>query len=321
MAASDGSLLTLAWRVVPRLPGFATRAVFDGIALAVHALRLGAVTQLEKNIARVRPDLSRKQLRKTSRAGMRSYLRYYGEVFALRAMTPQQIKARVRTINVQAPTRHFEAEQAVVAALGHAGNWDLAGAWAGQNLARVLTVAEILEPAELFEEFLAFRSDLGMDVIGLSKDGSVFRTLLRKAKSHPYLVPLLADRDLSRTSIEVDVGGHTMRVAAGPAALAVALKAPLMQIFIRHERLSGARRRAAGSPWGIVIEFTEIALPPRTPEDDRVRVLTQAWTEVLMDRVARYPDQWHMLQKVFSADLDTERLARSHAEAEQAGDS
>lgn len=306
-------LFTLAWRVLPHLPHVCTRALFDVVGRVAHTVRLPVVGQLETNLARLRPDLDRRSLRRTSRAGMRSYMRYFGEVFTLRAVPAERISARVRTVNDQVAREHFEAGQSVVAALGHTGNWDLAGAWCGTHLARVLTVAEVLEPPELFAEFLAFRADLGMDVIGLTKDRSVLRTLIRRSGDHTYLVPLLADRDLSRSSVEVQAAGHMMHVAPGPAALALAIKAPLVQIFIRHERLRGAARRAAGSPWGIVVEFTPIEVPEHLPASERVAAMTQAWVDVLIDRVQAHPDQWHMLAKVFTADLDARRLARGHA--------
>lgn len=302
-------LFALAWRGVPRLPGPLARGMFDAVALIAHTLRIAGVRQLETNIARLRPDLDRRALRRISRAGMRTYMRYYCELFQLPALRPDQVDARVRTVGAEA-VREQLAHGSVIAALGHSGNWDLAGAWAGRHLARVLTVAEVLEPRELFNEFLDFRASLGMEVIGLERGSSVFRQLIGKAHSRTYLVPLLADRDLSRTSVQVDAGGHPMRIAAGPAALALAIGAPLVQIFIRHERLRGARRRRAGSPWGIVLEFIGVDLPASTPSEERVQALSQAWMNVFVDQVRRYPDHWHMLQKVFVEDLDHERLAR-----------
>ena len=244
---------------------------------------------------------------------MRAYLRYYAEAFTLTGVPEHRLRHRVRLVNAAGARRHLTAGRSVVGALGHTGNWDLAGAWCGRYLARVLTVAEVLEPPELFAQFQQFRAELGMDVLGLSKDGAVLPTLARKAREQTYLVPLLADRDLSRSSIVVDVGAHQMRVAAGPAVLSEDLRAPLVQVFLRHERLRGRARRLAGSPWGVVAEFTDIEIPEDTPDDERVQALTQRWVDVLMGQVRRYPDQWHMLSKVFTSDLDQARLARSHA--------
>ena len=56
---------------------------------------------------------------------------------------------------------HTDNDQAIVLALGHTGNWDLAGAWCTREIAPVTTVAERLEPEELFQEFVAFRESIG----------------------------------------------------------------------------------------------------------------------------------------------------------------
>lgn len=304
--------LMFAWRVLPRLPEWLVRGGFDVVARAVHLLRPAAVRQLELNLGRVRPDLDRRALRTVSREGMRAYLRYYAEALTLSAVPEHQLRHRVRTVNAEPARAHLRAGRSVVAALGHTGNWDLAGAWCGRHLAPVLTVAEVLEPPELFEQFQRFRAALGMEVIGLTRDGTALPTLARRAGERAYLVPLLADRDLSRSSVEVDVGAHRMRVAAGPAVLAEQLRAPLVQVFLRHERLRGRARRLAGSPWGVVARFAPVQIPPDTPAEERVAALTQRWVDVLMEQVRRYPEQWHMLSKVFTEDLDAERLARSH---------
>ncbi|HLS24910.1 MAG TPA: phosphatidylinositol mannoside acyltransferase [Beutenbergiaceae bacterium] len=310
---NTAGIIMFAWRALPRIPEWLVRGCFDVIAQVVHLLRPAAVRQLERNLARVRPDLGRRALRRVSRRGMRAYLRYYAEAFTLTAVPEHQLRHRVRLVNDSRARRHLAAGRSVVAALGHTGNWDLAGAWCGRHLARVLTVAEVLEPPELFAQFQEFRAELGMDVLGLSKDGAVLPTLARKAREQTYLVPLLADRDLSRSSIVVDVGRHQMRVAAGPAVLSEDLRVPLVHVFLRHERLRGRARKLAGSPWGVVGEFTDIEIPDDTPADQRIQALTQRWVDVLMAQVRRYPEQWHMLSKVFTADLDQARLARSHA--------
>ncbi|MEK8228897.1 hypothetical protein NKG05_27380 [Oerskovia sp. M15] len=45
----------------------------------------------------------------------------------------------------------------------------------------MLTVAERLKPEELFQEFLAFRTSLGIEILALG-DGDVFRELMRGAR-------------------------------------------------------------------------------------------------------------------------------------------
>ena len=52
-------------------------------------------------------------------------------------------------------------------------------------------------------------------------------------------MPLLADRDLTARGIEVDLCGHRSRMAAGPAALALATGAALHPVSIHYERSTG----------------------------------------------------------------------------------
>ena len=110
-------------------------------------------------------------------------------------------------------------------------------------------------------------------------------------------------------------------MAAGPAALAVSTGAPLVVTGITYERLRGPRRRAAGTPWGIHIDFVEVPpVPEDLPTRERIRLMTQAWADVLADAIRRHPQDWHMLQRVFVEDLDPVRYAATvAAEAERSG--
>lgn len=318
-------LFAFGWRVVGKVPDPVVRGVFRLVADVVWLLRGAGVRQLEANLGRVRPQARPEEVRRLSLLGMRSYMRYYGESFALVGAKPEQIDARVRLVDPGEVVATMNQGRMVVMALGHLGNWDLAGAWATRNLGRTVTVAERLKPEALFQEFLAFREGIGLEIIPLSEGGAgggVFRELVRVARQPtPGLIPLLADRDLTARGVEVDLFGERARVAAGPAALAVSTGAPLCATSITYERLTGARRRAAGTAWGVVIEFGRLlTVPEDVPRSERVAALTQAWVDDLGRGIARAPQDWHMLQKVFVADLDPERYAKTlAAEAGGAG--
>jgi KDO2-lipid IV(A) lauroyltransferase len=45
--------------------------------------------------------------------------------------------------------------------------------------------------------------------------------------------------------------------------------------------------------------------------------MTQAMASVFEQAIREHPENWHMLQRVFTRDLDPERLARSRARAEE----
>lgn len=310
MSASLGARVFLVgWRVASRLPEDVVRGLML-VAADVTWLRRGSgVRRLEANLRRARPAAGRRELRRLSRAGLRHYLRYYAEAFTLGRLTPEQVDARVRVVGVEHVREETDHGRSVVLALGHQGNWDLAGAWATVHLAPVTTVAERLEPPEVFAEFLALRERIGLTIIPLDAGREVFRDLVRAVRAGGTLVPLLADRDLTARGLEVDLFGERARVAAGPAALAVSTGARLVTTTIHHERLRGARRRAAGSRWGIVLTFSPPVPVPDGPRARQVEQMTQAWVDQLAGGIAADPTHWHMLQRVFVADLDPARDA------------
>ncbi|MGK2348256.1 phosphatidylinositol mannoside acyltransferase [Actinomyces sp. W5033] len=323
MSPSVEDLYRLAWRHAHRLPprvGYALCHLGADATWLLHTLqgRRTGVGQLRRNLARLLPGATPAALRRTTRQAMRSYMRYFYEAFALPGTSPEQLQARVRP---DIDPRAYEdlATGSIVVALPHMGNWDLVGAWACSHLAQVLTVAEHLEPDDLFEQFVAFREGLGMRVIGQRRGEKAFDRLLAAAQEGHHVIALLADRDLSSAGIQASLCGHTMRAAAGPAALAVRLDRPLYYASVFYEPLTGERRRAAGGPWGVVLRLRKVEEPGPTaaPTRERVEAWTRAWVSALAPELVAHPTDWHMLQAVFDADLDPERLARAHARQAQ----
>jgi lauroyl/myristoyl acyltransferase len=303
---------SFAWKHAYKVPPPVFRGALNIAADVTWVLRKGGVTQLEKNLRRVTPSLTDKQLRALSRAGMRSYMRYFGEAFVLTHVSQAQVDARVRAVNTEHVREAIAAGKSPILALSHQGNWDLAGVWASRHLSPVLTVAERLKPEEVFH-FLRFRQALGMTILAAGDQG-VFRDLLRAANSGGSLICLLADRDLSASGVEVELYGTQARVAAGPAALAVASQSPLVPTSIHYEKLTGARRKTAGSPWGIVLTFHDaVELDRSGTKNEQVAKATQQWVDVVAAAIGTHPQDWHMLQKVFIEDLDQERYARTLA--------
>ncbi len=318
-------VFALAQAAVNRLPEAAGRGLFNVVGTVVGLSGQGGVRQLRRNQERLRPGLSRRQARRLSARAMRSYMRYYYEVFRLGKLNERQILARVSISNDAALREEFAAGRSVTAALTHAGNWDLAGAWSNIDLAEVHTIAEKLEPPELAEGFYEFRRSLGMTIYQLVKGGGALRSLARDMEESVCFTPILADRDLTASGIEVHLAGHAMLVAAGPALLAQRTGVPIYPIFTRYEKLTGQRRREAGSRWGLHIDVADAVYArttaqssPQEREAD-LRRMSQEWVTKLEPFLREYLVDWHMLQKVFVADLDPERLARARARAQELG--
>lgn len=284
----------IAWRASRYLPVPVLRAAARCGSDYAWFMRGKAVTRLEENLHRV-TGLSGRKLRRLSRKGMASAASYYAEVLELPRMSGEAIDARVRLEDADELHRILAEEGTVIAPLSHSGNWDLIGAYAGRNIAPITSVAEVLDPPEVFEEFVAFREKLGMKIFG-HEGSSTFRKLLTAARKDG-IIALVADRDLSGSGIHVTMWGHEVRVAPGPAALAAATGNALIPVMIYSERLTGERRRAAKSHTGKVLVFGPAIRVPDGPKAQHVQVMTESWVEFMSEQIAAHPEDWHMLQR------------------------
>ncbi|UOE22027.1 phosphatidylinositol mannoside acyltransferase [Thermobifida halotolerans] len=284
---------SLGWALVRHLPERLGRWAFTRIADHAWRRRLGGVRQLEANLRRLLgPDATPAQLRALSRASMRSYLRYWYELFRLPAMDPHHILDRTRSSGIEDLQARLRQGRGVVAALPHMGNWDHAGAWITLRGTPLTTVAERLRPEGLFRRFTAVRENLGMEVLPLTGGtANTVGTLARRLRSGG-LVCLLADRDLTAQGVDVVFFGEPARMPAGPAALALTTGAALMPVSLWFD----------GSCWGIRVH-EEIAPPSHGDRAARIRAMTQEMAHVFEKEIAQHPEDWHMMQPVFTADL------------------
>lgn len=284
-----------ATRVSAALPIGFTRASASAIAWWAWATKAKPAKRLEANLQRV-TGKSGRELRGLTRQGMASTARYYAEMLELGRMTPAQIDARVRLDGYDQVRELLAQDRGLVAVLSHMGNWDLIGAYATRNIIPVTAVAEVLKPREVYEQFVAMRENIGISVLG-HEGSSTFRRLISLARSERVLVCLLADRDLSGSGVAVDMWGSTVKVAPGPAALAIAARSVIIPVGIHYERLYGAQRRAAKSRWGSVLSFGPVVDPHDFPQDDKVDAMSQAWAAWMAQKIADHPQDWHMLQR------------------------
>ncbi len=286
------------WFLVRRMPERVAYPMFDLLADIVWRRRGKGVQRMRSNYATVRPELTTAELDALVRAGMRSYLRYWCDAFRLPDRTVADLVHGVRAVGDGPVRACLESGESVVAFLGHLGNWDFGGAWSTTQLAPVTTVAERLKPEELFDEFLAFRERLGMRIIPLTEGSEVFRELISACRSGA-LVALLADRDLTNGGIEVELCGQRARMAIGPAALAVSTGAALFPCMLYSER------QPQGRGWRTVLQFHDaVPQPTGGTSREKIQVMTQACADVLTSTIREHTQDWHMMQRVFTKDLD-----------------
>ena len=271
------------WAIVRALPDPAARRLFDaGADLAVRRNGKG-VQRLRHNLARVAPDADLDAL---TRAALRSYARYWLEVFRLPVMRTEDVVAGMHAIGEDTARRAISSSRGVVFALPHSGNWDHAGAWFAATGVPFTTVAERLKPESLYDRFLDFRASLGMEVLPLTGGERPPSDVLVERLSAGRTVCLLADRDLTPRGVDVKFFGATARMPAGPASLALKTGAALIPVHL------------AFRPGGWQVTFYD-----EVPATD-IPTMTQAMAECFETGIRAHPADWHMLQRLWLDDLD-----------------
>lgn len=287
------ALYGLGWSTVKKLPEPAAAALGRTIADIAWKRRGKSVLRLESNLARVVPDAGPERLAELSKAGMRSYMRYWMESFRLPTWSAERVENSVEIKDAHHLKDGLASGRGVILALPHLANWDLAGVWVTRTLGiPFTTVAERLKPETLYDRFVAYRESLGMEVLPHS-GGEAFGTLARRLRSGG-LVCLVADRDLSASGVEVKYFGETARMPAGPALLAQQTGALLLPVTLWY----GAEPLMQG----------QIHPPVEVPETgtraDKTSSMTQALADAYATGIAEHPEDWHMLQRLWLADLE-----------------
>ena len=95
--------------------------------------------------------------------------------------------------------------------------------------------------------------------------------------------------------------GEKARIAA-TAALAVHTGAALMPTATWFD----------GEDWGARI-YDEVLVPETGTRAEKIAAMSQSMADRFTEAIAEHPQDWHMLQRVFTADLDLDRLPARQA--------
>ena len=272
------------WRIVRWLPEKTAYQLAYAAADFLTKRNGKSVARLRSNLRRTKPDITSLDLDLLVFTAMRSYMRYWCDTFRFPDWSSERVRETVTVTNEHLLIDAIEAKTGVIVSLPHAGNWDHAGAYFCAKGIPLVTVAERLKPEKLFLKFLQYRQAMGMEVLPL--DGRVLGTLAQRLRQGA-LVALVADRDLSRTGIDVEFFGGPSRMPAGPALLALKTNAPLITAFVSYTET------------GIHIDFKLIILPSAGSEAEKVSEIVQMTAKHFEEGISEHPEDWHMLQRIW----------------------
>jgi KDO2-lipid IV(A) lauroyltransferase len=134
---------------------------------------------------------------------------------------------------------------------------------------------------------------MGMEVLAL--DSRSIATLAQRLREG-HLVALVADRDLSKSGIDVQFFNHPARMPAGPAVLAIKNGAVLLTAFVNYTKR------------GIHITFDEIEVPSNGTQEEKVSYIVQKSADNFSRGIADFPQDWHMLQRIWIDEDFKERM-------------
>ena len=278
------------WRTARVLPLPVARAIFNAGADRAYKGNGPGTQRLRRNLSMVLgPSATAAEVEAVVKAGLRSYARYWMEAFRLPSQSRQQHLTNFRLETHDELAAAMAAGKGAILALPHMGNWDSAAAYVVSNGWPMITVAERLKPEAVFEQFVAYREKLGMEVVPLTGGQRAPLDVLAEKAMKGYAVALLADRDLSARGVEVTFFGGRTRMPPGPALLALRTGAPLYAAdlwFTETQAVAKMRR-------------IELPDPADGALDVRAKLVTQRLADAFAIGIAEHPQDWHMLQKLW----------------------
>ena len=282
------------WRLVRLLPEKAAYSFFEIIAGIAYRKNGKRVQRLRTNYEVILPDATKVELEALVRSGLSSAMRYWCDTFRISDWSLDKTLLSTRTNNEEFLFDPIKEKRGVIVAVPHAGNWDHAGAYFCAKGARVNTVAEHLKPERLFRKFLAHRERMGMRVLDLN--ANVLDDLRKILREDKELVALVADRDLSRSGINVRFFDKVARMPAGPAILAYETEADLITAYVCYREK------------GIEVFFTPpIKINRNAERSTEITRITQVIAGRFEDAIRKEPASWHMQQRIFIDDSFVER--------------
>jgi KDO2-lipid IV(A) lauroyltransferase len=273
-----------AWRILRLLPENFVYTNANRVADFTTKRNGRNVRRLRANLARVKPEATELDLELIVYKGMRSVFRYYVDTFRLQDWSQSRILETVTTSNEHLLLDAISAGNGAIVTLPHVGNYDHAAAYFCSKGAKIVTVAEHLKPEALFKKFLEYRAAFGMEALPL--DSRVLPTLAQRLRAG-YVVALAADRDLSRSGIDVKFFGGLARMPAGPAVLALKTGAPLIYAMVSY------------SDVGIHIDFELVPMSDQGTESENIAAIIQNSANLFAKGISQYPHDWHMMQRIW----------------------
>lgn len=239
------------------------------------------------------PGLTGRDLDRRVAETFASYARYWEESLRLASLPPAEVRAGVRYEGLEHILAGEATGRGTILALPHLGGWEWGGAGLVVNGHATSVVVEALDPPDVFEWFVSFRRQLGMQVI---PTGPAAAVACRRSLAANHILCLLSDRLVGGAAgVEVEFFGEKTLLPAGPVTLALRTGAALLPCAVYFET-------------GVIGRVGFIRPPLQLAREGRLREDVQRGTQLLAREmealIRRAPTQWHLMQPNWPSDTE-----------------
>lgn len=213
-----------------------------------------------------------------------AYVKFWLELLATPVADERRISRNLRQDGIESLREHVENKAGIIVATAHLGNPDWGGYYLSSFVKNTSTVVAPLKPP-IFEKWVyRLRSQRGLESIPLS--GPVTKGILQKLKEG-HIVAIACDFDMSGTAIEVDLFGHTVPFASGPAVISLRTGVPIVPAAFFMTPRGGHLIKALDPLWPQEVGGES--------KQDKVRNLTQKLAKQMEQLISIAPEQWHVV--------------------------
>lgn len=270
--------------VICALPAGCARAVgsaLGGFAFSVLRMRRRVVMgHLERIFAGEHSD---EELVRIARESYRNFGRMTFEYMRFPRMRPKDVDRLITVTGSEHLDAALEGGKGAVLVAGHFGNWETLAMLACKGYPMTFLVGE--QHNLLVDGMMnGLRARFGGEIVPVT--GNLMGVL--RALRRNRVVCMLSDQNAGRTGVFVEFLGKPASTPFGPGRMSESTGAPLLPCaIVRHE--GGAHE---------IVVCPPVAVPAEDlPKDERVRLLTQGYTDEFARFIRRAPELYFWMHR------------------------
>ncbi|HMA34410.1 MAG TPA: lysophospholipid acyltransferase family protein [Chloroflexia bacterium] len=236
------------------------------------------------------PAAPERVVRRMARRVLRNMMRNYYDLFRIGRVSDAELDEMIDfdKDSLAMVQRMAATEHGILLVTAHWGAFDMVTQVLLRRGLSIMFLVARFRPPQVAEFITDLRRQRGSELVWID-DGLTTLKKAMQALRAGRLVGLMPDRNMDRTGIMIPFFGDDTVVATGLAKMALRSRAPIVPGFCYRVK----KNRYA-------FFFTQPIYPPQEGnEADKVTALTRAVFAVFEQQIARYPDQWTLLQPIW----------------------